>query len=216
MKKYVLLILVVVAILTSGIATAQNANRSGFFLEAGIGGLIGNTPRSSISIEDNIMYYKCISGAAMDFGFGGRFRIKSHWAYELKFEAQFPISSPYNNMIGRCLPVSFRYTSLEIYKNYSLYTHVSLGAAIVANSGIITWNIDNPTLYPNTPAIEFKGFLEGVGLGPAYSLGLGVNMTTHVYAEANWNGQTIFGAYGKNGNEVINYGSIGFVVGYRF
>ena len=78
MKRYVLLILV--AILTSGISTAQHANRSGFFLEAGIGGLVGNTPRNSFSITDNVMYYKCLSGAAADFGLGARARMNNHWA----------------------------------------------------------------------------------------------------------------------------------------
>ena len=214
MKRF--FVLTLLAVLISGIATAQNANRSGFFLEAGVGGLIGNTPRSSISTSNNVMYYKCLSGTAVDFGFGGRFRIGNHWAYELKIDIQSPLSSPYNNIIGRFLPVSFRYTSPEIYRNYSLYAHMNLGASIVANRGIIEYESFDTTLFPNTPSEEIKGLKGNVGLGPAYSLGIGVNITTHVYLEAFCNGQAIIGAYGKNGNEFINYGLVGVLVGYRF
>ena len=215
MKRF--FVLTLLAVLISGIATAQNANRSGFFLEAGIGGLVGNTPRTSIFSTDNVLYYKTLSGAAVVLGFGGRFRIGNHWAYELKIDIQSPLSSPLNNMIGRFLPVSFRYTSTEIYRNYSLYAHMNLGASIVGNRGIIEWDsFDNETFYPNTPDKELNGFNGGVGIGPAYSLGIGVNITTHVYVEAFCNGQAIIGAYGKNGNEIINYGLVGILAGYRF
>ncbi|MDE6548927.1 MAG: hypothetical protein K2L22_08015 [Muribaculaceae bacterium] len=211
MKRYVLLILV--AILTSGIATAQNANRSGFFLEAGIGGLIGNTPRNSFSITDNVMYYKCLSGAAADFGLGARARMNNHWAYEFKAEATIPLNNPINALVGRCLPVGFRYTSPEIWRNYSLYTHFNVGGAIVVNGGIAH---SNEVLLPNLNYVKFGYVDGGERYGAAYSLGLGINITTHFYVEAVFDGQAIFNSYGKNGLGTNVYGMVGCVVGYRF
>lgn len=210
MKK--ILLFVLVAIISTGIATAQNANRHGFFLELGIGGLVGNTPRSSILITDNVVKYKCLTGAAADFGFGGRFRIGSHWAYEVKAEALIPFENPIYSFVGRALPVGFRYTSNEIWRNYSLYAHANLGGAIIVNRGIYReWGI---TFFPNTEEIKLK--TDGAGYGIAYSAGLGVNLTTHLYAEACYNGQAMFNCFGKNGMGMNNFGIIAFLVGYRF
>lgn len=212
MKKEILVL--VMAILSIGIATAQNANHTGFFLEAGIGGLVGNTPRTNIiSVTDNVMYYKCLSGAAADFGLGRRTRMSNHWAYEFKVEATIPMSNTINTLVGRCL-FGFRYTSPEIWRNYSLYTHFDLGGAIVANRGIIMGH-DN-IIYPNTEElkIRYKDYEEGFGV--AYSLGIGANITTHFYAEACLNAQAMFDVFGKNGLGMANYGVIAFLLGYRF
>lgn len=211
MKKVFLVL--VMAILTSGIATAQNANRTGFFLEVGIGGLVGNTPRNSFSVTDNVMYYKCLSGAAADFGLGARLRMNNHWAYEFKAEATIPLVNPIHALVGRCLPLGFRYTSPEIWRNYSLYTHFNLGGAIVVNRGMM-WGGGN-ILYPNTEDFNIK-YNGEEGYGIAYSLGIGANITTHFYAEACLNAQAMFDVFGKEGIGMANYGMIAFLFGYRF
>ncbi len=215
MNKKLLLLLIV--ILSFGFVQAQNANRSGIFLELGAGGLIGSTPRKSLSIVDDVMYFKYLSGPTIDCGVGGRLRMNNHWAYELKIDAMLPVSSPINNMILRCLPLGFRYTSQEIWKNNSLYGHVNVGVALAANRGIINYEgIENKTYYYNTPEREIKGFSSSVGLGVAYSLGFGVNITTHFYTEACWKGQTIFDSFVRNGRAIANYGTLGIIFGYRF
>ena len=211
MKKIILLILL--AILTSGIAAGQNANRSGFFMELGIGGLVGDTPRSSISITDNVVSYKCLAGAAADFGLGGRIRIGNHWAYEIKAEAQMPLSNPIFSLVGRGLPIGFRYTSIEFLKNYSLYAHFNLGGAIVVNRGMV----DYDQLWTANMNDSKLGYVDGgEGYGAAYSAGFGLNITTHLYAECVFNGQAMFRSYGKDGSGTHNYGVVGCIVGYRF
>ncbi|MDE6480494.1 MAG: hypothetical protein K2L45_09505 [Muribaculaceae bacterium] len=211
MKRLYLLILI--AVLTTGIAASQNANRSGFFLELGFGGLVGDTPRYSFSIAENVLSYRCLAGAAGDFGFGGRFRMGNHWAYELKAEVQLPLKNPINSMIGRVLPVGFRYTSVEIVRNYSLYAHLNIGGAITVNRGIIDTEC---ILLPNIGETKLGYFAGAEGYGVAYSIGVGANVTTHLYFESSFNGQAIFRSYGKNGLGTNNYGIVGLFVGYRF
>lgn len=210
--------LVLLAILTFGIGVAQNANRHGFFLEFGAGGLVGSTPRTSIFVEDNVVYYKCLSGAAIDLGFGGRFRISNNWAYEVKAEALMPLRGFINDEVFKFYPVGFRYTTSELWRNYSLFFHFNLGCALAPNRGLasgLTLGNGHP-LYPNTSEIKLKGYDGECGIGTAYSFGIGANITTHFYVEGCFNAQTIFNSYGKNGYGVLTYGVPAIVFGYRF
>ena len=213
MKKIFLFL--VMAILSSGIAMAQNANRHGFFLELGIGGLVGDTPRSSISVTDNTVKYKCLSGGATDFGLGGRVRLGNHWAYEIKAEAQIPFANPIHSLVGRGLPIGFRYTSIEVWRNYSLYAHANVGGAIIVNRGMFYGNYNS--IFPNTGELKLKRNGHGEeGYGISYSAGVGLNITTHIYAEACYNGQAMFDSFGKNGIGMNNFGIIAILFGYRF
>lgn len=223
MKRYILLVLV--AILSLGIATAQNANRNGFFLEAGIGGLIGDTPRMSITIVDNVVYNKCVYGTAADLGLGGRFRIGNHWAYELKAEGMIPLCDPINAVVGRFLPIGFRYTSGELWKNYSIYAHANIGGAMTGLNGktescnLEYSNSDSHTnsgiIVPDgTTTIKLK--TKDCTFGASYSFGLGINLSTHLYLEGCFNAQFMFDVFGKDGIGTANYGMIAFLIGYRF
>lgn len=220
MKKLVLLI--IVGILNCGITTAQNANRSGFFMELGIGGLVGNTPRTSISVVDNIVFSKCLSGSVVDFGLGARIRMSNHWSYEVKAESQIPLNNPVNALVGRFLPIGFRYTSSELWRNYSWYAHFDLGGAITVNRGVIglgNINLDDTVIGPSSTEADYmdiKGYVGLEGYGTAYSLGIGVNLTTHLYIEGAFGGQMIFKGFGKNGLGLLNYGTVSGIVGYRF
>lgn len=174
--------------------------------------MVGNTPRSSILINNNVVTYKCLSGVAADFGFGGRFRFNKHWAYEVKGEAQIPFANPIYSMSVRVLPVGFRYTSNEVWRNYSLYAHANLGGVIIVNRGVYERYGD--TLFPKNEEIKLNSQSSGYGIG--YSVGIGVNLTTHLYAEACYNGQAFFNVFGKTGMGTNNFGIIAFLVGYRF
>lgn len=200
---------------------AQNANRSGFFLEAGVGGTVGSTPRSSFSTIDNVFTFKCRSGLMVDFGLGYRLRFSPHWAYEFKVNAQSNPSNIVNDFVGRALPVGFRYTSVEVWRNFSLYAHFNAGAAISATRGMIGNTFGYNTYYDNLMTegmkdFNIKGFKDSPGLGVSYSLGIGVNVTTHFYVEYCWDAQYMFACYGKNGKGNLHWGMSGIVLGYRF
>lgn len=210
MKRFFLLMLL--TILLSGIASAQNANRNGFFLEAGIGGLIGNTPRMSIEIVDNIVYNKCVYGTAADLALGGRFRIGNHWAYEVKAEGMIPLCDPINAIVGRFLPIGFRYTSGELWKNYSIYAHANIGGALTGLSGEISTLKD--IIFPDATSIRLNN--HDVRGGASYSVGLGVNLNQHLYLEGCFNAQVMFDCFRKSNYSILHYGAPSFVVGYRF
>ena len=224
MKRIFLLTLL--AFLLSGIATAQNANRHGFFLEAGIGGMVGSTPRMSIEIVDNVVYNKCVYGTAVDLGLGGRFRIGNHWAYEVKAEGMIPLCDPINAIVGRFLPIGFRFTSGEVWKNYSVYAHANLGAALTGLSGEISrYNSSYSTqivreyendgiIIPDASTIRLK--LGDARVGASYSVGLGVNLNQHLYLEGCFDAQVMFNCCRKSADSILHFGAPLCVVGYRF
>lgn len=226
MKIKKLLFLMLMAIFSSEFAFGQNANRNGFFLELGAGGFVGCTPRTSIFTKDNVMYFNCLSGAAADFGVGGRFRINNHWAYEVKGEGQFAIGQSIKEVIGRFLPVGFRYTSIELWKNYSLYAHMNIGMAMTGKTGwIYDGNLNYNSyfnwygvLFPNMPSVNIEPatYSMDIRLGLAYSIGVGVNLTTHLYLEGCMNAQAMFNCYGRNGKGLLHYGMVAGIIGYRF
>lgn len=212
MKRFVILLFSVLAAIVG--LHAQNANRNGFFLELGIGGMVGDNIRTSITIDDNVVKAKGLSGASGDIGLGFRKKLGRHWAYELKAEGMFPFESLPYSIAGRLLPIGFRYTSVEVWRNYSLYFHFNAGGVISATTGEFPNSWDS-ILVPGENKIE--GFGERQGFGGAYSLGVGANLTTHFYAEACWNGQVLINCFGKNGKcSTLNGGTFGLIIGYRF
>ena len=224
MKKILLILLCVMGM--TEIISAQSANRSGFFIEAGIGGIVGDTPLKSWGMKDNVVYGKCVAGPALDVGFGGRFRTGRHWAYQITAEMQMPFSQPIETMTIRAMPVGFRYVSTELWRNYSLYAHLDLGFALVSNRGkSVTGHSDKDAEYNDgyQEYGEYQGAFSHPGWGVAYSAGIGVNLTTHLYLEGFFKGQMLFGAYGvKTVSDTyikghpLNGGFAGVLVGYRF
>lgn len=194
-------------------ASAQNANRKGFFLEAGIGGLIGNTPRTTLSVKDNVVQYECLTGTAANLSVGSRNRISKHWAYELQCDVQVPFEKPSQNLTIRVLPLGFRYYSNELFKNYSLYCHFNVGGAMVYNSGRISYIRD---LNLNIPTEDVEHCNYSIGGGIAYLIGVGVNITTRLYIEGRLSSQLIFNGFGKDGKGLLHYGMPAGVIGYRF
>lgn len=211
MKKNLFLILCMIFLGISGYA--QNANRKGFFIEAGFGGLVGNSIRNCVKITDNTLQYKCLSGSIVGLDFGGRFRSSKHWAYEFKLGCQTCLSDPVYGICFRILPVGFRYTSIEVWRNISLYTHFNFGASIGLNDG----KMPRPDImfFPNTPFIDIEeSASSGIGLG--YSIGFGANVTNHCYLEFCYNAQALFDCIGNKGLGTVNGGLLGGVIGYRF
>lgn len=211
MKK--LLILFVMLTASTALSLAQNANRSGFFLEAGAGATVGSTPRVSYTLTNNDFTFKCASGLSVDFGLGYRLRTSSHWAYEFKANAQSVTSYLKDSFVARALPVGFRYTSVEIWRNFSLYCHFNIGAALATNNGKIDPYSDLDISGNDTP---IEGFKDQLGCGPACSLGIGINLTTHFYMEYCWDSQAVFNTCGNDGKGMHHWGMSGLVIGYRF
>lgn len=214
MKK--MLLLLALAFMTALATFAQNANRSGFFLEAGVGATVGSTMRSSFSITDDVFTFKCRTGMTVDFGLGYRLRFSPHWAYEFKANAQSNPDNIVNDFVGRALVAGFRYTSVEVWRNFSLYGHFNVGGAIAANRGMIDYGTIHGPLTNDMQNVKIKSFIGDEGFGAAYSLGIGVNVTTHFYVEYCWDAQYMFSCYGKNGKGNLHWGMSGIVLGYRF
>lgn len=199
---------------------AQNANKSGVFVEFGVGGYVGSTPRSEIGFIDDNLMFKCQSGGAFSIGYGYRLKFCPHWAYEVKAEGQTAFNNPIHALVGRFVPVGFRYTSVEVWRNFSLYAHANIGAAIAVQS---VKNVNHTGQFDNQFNIisddtdnKIKGHRGSERFGLAHSLGVGVNLTTHFYTEVSYSGQTMFNASGKNGKGTLTYGYFGAILGYRF
>lgn len=192
---------------------SQNANRKGFFLEAAFGGIVGKTPQTAFSVENNILRAHTLTGTAVSLAFGPRLRISKNFAYEIVFDIQAPLSAFDAQPTVKLLPISFRYISPELFRNYSLYGSFRLGGVLGFKG---EGNLDHVTL-PDMPKhdISLHSNVEPTG-GVAASLGVGVNVTTHFSAGLTWDMQYLIGQY--RGFEKANcmWGMMGVRLGYRF
>lgn len=197
-------------VLSSGTLKAQNANNSGFFLEAAIGGTIGDTPRVAATFANNYdLSFTCAGGTAWNFAFGQRFRTSSHFAYEIKGEAQSTTSHVMPAMTFKLYPASIRYTSPEVWRNFSIYATGGVGAALGSSGDRLKDDVLN--LGESSGIRLFENACPGV----AYTLGVGVNLTNHFYAGFVWDGQYMISQYRiDKGNR--NWGMVGFKLGYKF
>lgn len=200
---------------------AQNANRGGFFLELGIGGTVGDVPRIGYRLDqNNDLYLLHAGGAKFDFAFGARATLGNpHWSYEFRIEAEAGTSHTLQSLAGKVYPIAFRYTSSELFGNMSLYATFGLGGAISGSGKDISDPDDSVIWLPdsdNKDAVVSTIFDTDVTGGPAYTLGVGLNVTTHLYAGVCWDAQMMFGSYHGLKKENLHYGSFGVRVGYRF
>lgn len=211
MKKILMTLLIILAAIPA--AFAQNANRSGFFLELAGGGITGDSPAIGYSVANNTVNMECAGGAALNLGFGYRLATSRHWAYEFRAEGQTSAKKPDMSLVIKILPAGFRYTSSEIFGNSSIFAHLNVGGAIGAINASYTRTLG--TASPNMETQYAKMFDKG-SFGVAYEAGVGINITTHLYAEALWDSQVMLSTYGKNGNGTLHWGMAGVRIGYRF
>lgn len=222
MKKFLLMLLVLTAAIPG--AMAQNANRSGFFLETAVGGITGSTPAIGYSAKDGKVSAYCLSGTAVNFALGFRRATARHWAYEFRMEGQTNTDDFERGLTAKLLPVGFRYTSPELFRNYSLFFHFNVGGAIGAvnvNPEDVLCDSDNSgydydqSLTNNSPRTDAKAF-DNISYGAAYELGIGVNLSIHFYVEALWDSQVMLDTFGKEGKKALHWGMVGARIGYRF
>ena len=217
MKK--VLLLLIFCVLAATAATAQNANRTGFFIEGAVGGTTGTTPRTSYGLDNgNLTLYHAHS-TSVNLTFGFRVRISRYAAYEITAEAQSPVDAIKTQPVFKAMPISFRFTTPEFWRNYSFYFNFRVGGA-VGNKGILR-SYSGEGLLESSVELGKNNrhdlrFFKEVSGGVAYQIGFGLNITTHFYAGFSWDAQYMFEQYRENITENLHWGMAGLRLGYRF
>lgn len=208
MKKLIIALLALVAFVG---ANAQNANRSGFFIEAGIGGTTGTTPRTALVMEGNNLMAKFAGGAAFDVQFGFRTKTSNHCAFDLRFGAMAPFSAVSSTPVFKIMP-GLRYTSTEIFGNMSIYGNVAVGGAVSFSH-----------LYPDSDPLPINGEETKLSLsdgdacfGVSYTIAVGLNITNHFYAGPVWDAQYMIHQARQGQDQNLHWGMFGIQLGYRF
>lgn len=221
MKKLIITLLIVLAAIPA--MFAQNANRSGFFMEVAYGGVTGDTPVMGYSVKNGTVYADCVHGSAVNLALGYRRATSRHWAYEFRIEGQTSTDKPDLGFVGKVLPVGFRYTSPEVFRNISLYGHFNIGGAIGAvnqsmakSFGEYYYSSNTTPIQQNTDTKYSSMFEDNDSFGAAYQIGIGVNLSNHLYVEALWDSQVMFATYGKDGESTLHWGMVGARLGFRF
>ena len=208
MKRFLLLFLAVCALTA---VSAQNANRKGFFIEAAVGGSIGDTPRTGLSRDGNTLMAHTTGGTVVNLAFGPRFRTGEHTAFDFRVEAQANTARITQTLVLKAMP-GMRITTGELFGNMSLYISANVGFA-VADSGEMGFDQSIPN---DGTVAEGVIFDERVSFGAAYAIGAGLNITTHFYAGLLWDAQYMFKQVRIYEPENLHYGMVGVRVGYRF
>lgn len=202
MKKIILLLTLFFSLIG---ASAQNANRAGFFMELAYGYASG-LPYYQIHCDPNQMEIKPLSGSALNVALGPRIKLSRHFALDIRVEAQ---SFIYKKMEDVSLGpvISARYTSPEIFNNVSLYASVGAGyyytfllggindyfdADLSSESGTYYYCSDDPVA--RMPII----------------VNFGMNFTTHFYGGVVYDMRVVFDPTTRIAN------ILGVQLGYRF
>lgn len=207
MKKLLAMLLLLCAVVG---VSAQNANRGGFFIEAGIGGTTGTTPRTSMSLDGGSLMAKFAGGAAFNAQFGFRTQTSNHCAFDLRFGAMAPFSAVSSTPVFKMMP-AIRYTSTDILGNMSIYGTFAVG-------GAVSFSHEFPEEALPTDGSEYKfGLGDGDAcFGVSYTIAVGLNITTHFYAGPVWDAQYMIHQVRLEKDQNLHWGMFGIQLGYRF
>lgn len=195
MKRFCFLSIILLSVCVLG--TAQNANRSGFFAEFGLGAVMGT--HLDIDCCDGIYYTEILPGykegehnirvirklpivhcPGANVALGYRVVTSKHFAIDVKIKVDL---EPFYTAGLGVIP-SIRYVSSDFGGNKSFYFNVGVGcqlrAAHVYNKLVI------------------------------YELGAGFNFSNHFYAGFSWDASWEIVAW------QIHYGTLGPKIGCRF
>lgn len=220
MKKYILVITLLFAVAMAGYS--QNANRSGFFLEAGAGFPIGTPPLKGIEWKNNTLMGYYPGGTEINFGFGYRRASSRCFAWEVKAEASTVSSSFRHSLVLAAMP-GIRYTTKELFGNTSLYFGLNVGFAYAPMMSDM-WN----GIYRDDE--NDLDLDDGNSLGAKLLLNVGVNITSSFYAglyfDYNVMSDMIQGFSSEDSYNYREYfspvqswgswGAVGLRLGYRF
>ena len=218
MKK--VLLLLTFCLIAAAAAVAQNANRNGFFMEVAVGGTTGSTPLTSYGILNGNLALYHAHGTSVNFTMGVRRRISSYAAYELALELQSPTDAIKTQPVAKLMPLSFRFTTPEFWRNFSFYINFRLGGAIGSKGRLDYFDTYNPfdsEILENgkNERYDVPLFKHVVG-GAAYQFGLGVNLSNHFYAGFSWDAQYMFNQHRNGKADNLHWGMAGLLLGYRF
>ncbi len=195
MKKILLIAMVMLGVAFT--SNAQNANRSGLFVELSPGIYVGNTPVLDVETKQTVVGNKFVteivekhlSGLNLEIAAGYRWAFARHWALDAKVGFSLPTSRTNELWTIEILP-GLRYTSKELGSS-----NVSLFAGFNAGLGIQVFE-ENPIF-----AYELKA---GFNLSNRFSIGLV------------WNALSYLEAYDGVDENGCHTGALGINLGYRF
>lgn len=206
MKRIILLIVVAVLAMTG---YAQNANRSGFFVEASAG--IFNYPYYStkVNVTDNTLQDVFVttkeSTFSADFGLGYRFTTSKYFALEIKAKCFDLANLDKSGFLMFKLMPGIRYTTPELSSNSNISMYLALNVGAVLQ--LVEYEDEN----------HYWG--DPVQPGAAYDVSVGFNFTTHFYTGFIWSAQLCSVDHlSSNVSDigVKHCGMLGLTLGYRF
>lgn len=205
MKRIILLTVLAVLAMTG---YAQNANRSGFFVEASAG--IFNYPYYStkVNVTDNTLQNVFVttkeSTFSADFGLGYRFTTSKYFALEIKAKCFDLANLDKSGFLMFKLMPGIRYTTPELSSNSNISMYLALNAGAVFQLA----------------EKDFKDEMYGkCYFGVAYDVSVGFNFTTDFYTGFIWSAQLcsverLCLNVGSTG--LTHCGMLGLTLGYRF
>lgn len=212
MKKLLLTLLALCAIVG---ASAQNANRKGFFVEVGVGGSVGDTPLMGLSMQGQDLLAHYAGGTVLNLAFGPRFRTGEYTAFDFRVEAQSNTSKITKSLVLKAMP-GIRITTGELFGNVSMYIALNVGGAM-ADSGCIYMYWEDEFISNDGTIYEPGLYSDAISPGVAYSVGFGLNITTHFYGGFLWDAQYMINSTRDNLTRTnLHYGMAGLRLGYRF
>lgn len=220
MKKLLLLFALVVSFAASSVA--QNANRSGVFVEAGAGLFVGTPPFVKVGWKHDKLTGQKPSGPDLNLAVGYRGATSSVFAWEFKVESSFDPGEFQHTLVLALMP-GFRVTTKEFFGNTSLYFGLNAGFALGSLQRIYYNYTTLSTVYESS-----FGDGNGISGGAKVSICAGLNITHAFYAGLYWNYNILSNQIGTVKNYEIDdqghniegtrnsWGSLGIRLGYRF
>jgi len=210
MKKLVLLF--VAALTLSFAAWGQNANRSGIFIEAGVGALAGTTPTYKAEIDHGIVKGYNVGGAGLNLALGYRYATSRFCAVEVKVEGSASPKAISPTLVLGIMP-GFRYTTRELFSNMSLFFGLNAGFAMSSDCyiyGEISGDVASKIV-----DCDVEGSLPDA-LGGCYGLTIGINFTSSLYAGLFWDGYILSDKLCGSDEGMLHWGTAGLRLGFRF
>lgn len=195
MKKILLIAMVMLGVVFT--SNAQNANRSGLFVELSPGIYVGNTPALDVETKQTVVGNKYVteivekhlSGLNLEIAAGYRWAFARHWALDAKVGFSLPTSRTNELWTIEILP-GLRYTSKELgSSNVSLFAGFNAGLGIQVSE-------ENPIF--------------------AYELKVGFNLSNRFSIGLVWNALSYLEAYDGVDHNSCHTGALGINLGYRF
>lgn len=209
MKSKIRFISALIFLSVTSTMLAQNANRTGIFIEVGAGYSMGNTPMINASVSDETVHFDYTDGTGIFLDGGWRQAMSAHSALEAKIQLQFNYKNTAPTTFIKFMPGYKFFFSNKGFKN--LYLGANIGVAIGSSVAVQKYSKTNSKYDTLEPAKAF----DDKRIGLAYSTEIGYNLTSDSYIALSWEGQYIKQS-SPVGYSMRNWGLIGAKFGYKF